>query len=399
VNEPSVRLRRAIQFLESAGGVRHRELVLGERAGSSWTVGEVSLPDGAEERFDPFLAQTALERLEGDDGDCDIVPADGTEAASNTDPDRIAYVDETDLELPQLVSPVVEGESVTEHPGVSASLDAPDAAFRAIRVADGDTTVVGVQTASEPLWDKDGPFTVAATDKGYAVSTDPVLVVPDGLDALFVDGAAFVFAPSAVAVTFATSDDKPTEPDPMPTDEDKPTVLVVDDDPGVRGMFVEFLERHYEVRTASDGEAALKAYGSDVNAVLLDRMMPELSGDEVLKRLREWGAECGVAMVTAVDPDVDIVDMPFDDYVTKPVAREELRGTVEGLLMVEDYDELQRELSSMRVRRNVLSVEQSGPSTEKSEELRRLEASIETLEFRLDAADKPEPRDSSGPAR
>ncbi|PSQ21953.1 hypothetical protein BRD04_05540 [Halobacteriales archaeon QS_9_67_17] len=161
-------------------------------------------------------------------------------------------------------------------------------------------------------------------------------------------------------------------------------------------MFVEFLERHYEVRTAGDGAAALKAYDPDVDVVLLDRMMPELSGDEVLKRLRERGAECGVAMVTAVDPDVDIVDMPFDDYVTKPVAREELRGTVEGLLMVEDYDELQRELSSMRVRRNVLSVEQNGPSTEKSEELRRLEASIETLESRLDAADKPGPRDSSG---
>jgi DNA-binding response OmpR family regulator len=95
----------------------------------------------------------------------------------------------------------------------------------------------------------------------------------------------------------------------------------------------------YEVRTATGGPEALDLVDEEVDVALLDRRMPRMSGDELLDKLRERGIEAKVAMLTAVDPDVDIVDMPFDDYRTKPVAAAELRGLVRTLLLRASYDE------------------------------------------------------------
>jgi len=78
----------------------------------------------------------------------------------------------------------------------------------------------------------------------------------------------------------------------------------------------------HEVRTAYSGEEALEKVDEDVDIVLLDRLLPDLPdlpGDEVLERVRERGLDCRVVMVTAVDPDFDIVELPVDEYIHKPV--------------------------------------------------------------------------------
>ena len=81
---------------------------------------------------------------------------------------------------------------------------------------------------------------------------------------------------------------------------------------------------NHDVRTAYGGEEALEKADEDVDLVFLDRQMPDMSGDDVLERVRERGLDCRVVMVTAVDPDFDIVEMPFDDYLTKPVMRDDV---------------------------------------------------------------------------
>lgn len=110
------------------------------------------------------------------------------------------------------------------------------------------------------------------------------------------------------------------------------TVLVVDDEPGLTDLFAAWLDEDYEVRTAYGGTTALDEIDDAVDLVLLDRRMPDLSGDEVLEEIRERGFECGVAMVTAVEPDFDIVEMGFDGYIVKPVSEDELHGIVERML-------------------------------------------------------------------
>jgi DNA-binding response OmpR family regulator len=125
---------------------------------------------------------------------------------------------------------------------------------------------------------------------------------------------------------------------------DRPVVAVVDDQPRVVEAFAYWLDDDYEVRRATGGEEALSVVDGDVDVVLLDRHMPELSGDEVLERLRADGLDARVAMVTAVDPELGIADLPFDAYVTKPVDREDLHEVVERLLRVADQADRAREL-------------------------------------------------------
>jgi DNA-binding response OmpR family regulator len=114
------------------------------------------------------------------------------------------------------------------------------------------------------------------------------------------------------------------------------TVLVVDDEPGLADLYAAWLEAEYNVRTAYGGVPALDELDARVDVVLLDRRMPDLSGDEVLEEIREQGFGCGVAMVTAVEPDFDIVEMGFDGYVVKPVNQNELLSTVERMVEFED---------------------------------------------------------------
>jgi DNA-binding response OmpR family regulator len=125
---------------------------------------------------------------------------------------------------------------------------------------------------------------------------------------------------------------------------DRPVVLVVDDQERVVEAFAYWLEGDYEVRRATGGEAALATADGDVDVVLLDRHMPGLSGDEVLAELRDRGLDCRVAMVTAVDPELGIADLPFDAYVTKPVDESDLRETVERLLRVTEMADQSRDL-------------------------------------------------------
>lgn len=116
-------------------------------------------------------------------------------------------------------------------------------------------------------------------------------------------------------------------------------VLIVDDEPEVVETYRKHLADSYSVRTAQSGEAALDALGEWVDVVLLDRRMPGMHGDEVLERIHECDVDCRVVMVTAVDPDLDIVTMAFDEYLVKPVSGDQLRETIDRLLRREQLDE------------------------------------------------------------
>ena len=137
-----------------------------------------------------------------------------------------------------------------------------------------------------------------------------------------------------------------------------PTVLLVDDEENVVRAYELWLDG-YDVVTATGGTEALERVGESVDVVLLDRRMPDTSGDEVLAAIRERGLDVRVAMVTAVDPDFDVVDMAFDDYLTKPVTRGDLRGTVDRLAAFVDYDATFRDYFA--VARKVAALESAKP--------------------------------------
>ncbi|QSG08969.1 HalX domain-containing protein [Halapricum desulfuricans] len=165
---------------------------------------------------------------------------------------------------------------------------------------------------------------------------------------------------------------------------DTQTVLVVDDEPDVADAYAAQLRDRYTVWTAYSGQQALEAVDETVDVVLLDRRMPEQSGDDVLESLRSKGIETRVAMVTAVDPDFDIIEMPFDDYLTKPVSRTELFDTVERLLTCAKYDEQFQEFYSLTSKLATLQANKSQSELENSEEFAELTERRENVREQLD---------------
>lgn len=117
--------------------------------------------------------------------------------------------------------------------------------------------------------------------------------------------------------------------DTVAPNDDTPVVLVVDDEEDVADTYALRLQGEYETRVAYGGEQALELIDDDVDAVLLDRRMPDIHGDDVLEEIRERGYDCAVIMSTAVDPDLNILEMDFDDYLCKPIFRETLLDTLE----------------------------------------------------------------------
>jgi DNA-binding response OmpR family regulator len=114
---------------------------------------------------------------------------------------------------------------------------------------------------------------------------------------------------------------------------------VVDDDEAYVEAYANWLEDEYNVIVANGGGEALTQIDNTIDVVLLDRRMPELNGDQVLKELRKRQLDCRVALVTAVEPELTIVDMDFDEYITKPVSQQDLKELIEQLLIRDRFSE------------------------------------------------------------
>lgn len=116
----------------------------------------------------------------------------------------------------------------------------------------------------------------------------------------------------------------------------EPLVLAVDDETGIlRLIKLELAEQGLRVVTAGSGEEALRlAEEQRPDLVLLDIIMPEMTGLEVMRRLREQ-SNAPIILVTAKDSDSDKVrglELGADDYIVKPFSPEELGARIRAVL-------------------------------------------------------------------
>ncbi len=114
-------------------------------------------------------------------------------------------------------------------------------------------------------------------------------------------------------------------------------ILIVEDEPDmILGLKDNFEFEGYEVLTASDGAAGLERARSDKpDLIILDIMLPKLSGLEVCKTLRGEGFAGPIVMLTARGQEIDKVvglELGADDYVTKPFSIRELLARVRAVL-------------------------------------------------------------------
>lgn len=135
-----------------------------------------------------------------------------------------------------------------------------------------------------------------------------------------------------------------------------PKILIADDNPQGAELLEAYLDGFpCEVRVVRDGEQTLKEAASFVpDLILLDIMMPKISGFEVCKRLRADPQLRGtrVIMVTALDQDADAeraVEAGADDFISKPIPKVDLLLRVKALLSVENSaSDLERTLGFLK---------------------------------------------------
>ena len=142
-------------------------------------------------------------------------------------------------------------------------------------------------------------------------------------------------------------------------------VLIVEDEPEMAGLLARGLrEEQYEVSHARDGLAALElSEARSFDVILLDLMLPRMSGLEVARLLRRRELETPVLMLTARDALDDVVkglDAGADDYLTKPFSFEELLARIRALVRrnqfrrknVLEYGGLALDVTSLRTFRD-----------------------------------------------
>lgn len=113
-------------------------------------------------------------------------------------------------------------------------------------------------------------------------------------------------------------------------------ILVVDDEQNIVNVVRAYLEREgFDVITAMDGEKALEIYGDEViHLIVLDLMLPKLSGEEVCRKIRTTSS-MPIIMLTAKaeeDEKIEGISIGADDYLTKPFSVRELVVRVRALL-------------------------------------------------------------------
>ncbi|SHH10085.1 HalX domain-containing protein [Halobaculum gomorrense] len=161
-------------------------------------------------------------------------------------------------------------------------------------------------------------------------------------------------------------------------------VLIVEDEPEVADLYRGYLAGTHDVTVANTGTEALELVDSTTDAVLLDRRLSDTSGSEVLAEIRERGLDCRVAMVTAVEPDVDIVEMGFDLYLVKPATRDDIQSAVERLGTRAQYDDTLQQTASLVTKRAVLESERTRSDIRSSPEYEELLSHIESLQSEMD---------------
>lgn len=106
------------------------------------------------------------------------------------------------------------------------------------------------------------------------------------------------------------------------------TVLVVEDDPSVKNLMITTLRTHeYHFLTAQNGQSAImEASSHNPDVVLLDLVLPDMDGIEVIRNIRSW-SNMPIIVISARSEDADKIealDAGADDYLTKPFSVEEL---------------------------------------------------------------------------
>jgi DNA-binding response OmpR family regulator len=165
--------------------------------------------------------------------------------------------------------------------------------------------------------------------------------------------------------------------------EDDATVLIVDDDEKLADMYTLWLRNDYDIRTVYAGADIQSALDEAVDVVLLDRRMPGHSGEQVLGAIRRADRDVSVVFVTGVAPDFDVLDLPFDDYLGKPVQHDDFTTAIDLQLRARRHGDDLRQYLGLRAKADVLTREKTPRELEGHDGFATLQRDLEALETDL----------------
>lgn len=159
-----------------------------------------------------------------------------------------------------------------------------------------------------------------------------------------------------------------------------PTVLIVEDDIELSSLYATWLQGSYEVLEAHTCRTAYSQFRKPVDVALLDRDLPDGTGDEVASAIREENLDWRIAFVTGREPTPEVLELEFDEYLCKPVDRERLVGVVDRLVALGRFGDVVDELHSLNNKKRLLH---EGPAHGDRRAIEAIEDEVERLRREL----------------
>ncbi|MFC7230121.1 winged helix-turn-helix transcriptional regulator (plasmid) [Salinirubellus salinus] len=157
-----------------------------------------------------------------------------------------------------------------------------------------------------------------------------------------------------------------------------PRVLVVDDDPRQVELLSSWLGTEYEVVTATDGDSARKALDDSIDVAIIDRHLPDMTGDQIVENARRVGICPPTAFLSSADVSVAATELPVDMLLSKPAKHDELLDAVNLLYRMNELSALGRKIQA-REHRHQFVRETQGPAVVTTPEYEQAEVELEAL--------------------
>lgn len=163
-------------------------------------------------------------------------------------------------------------------------------------------------------------------------------------------------------------------------------VLVADDSRDLRECYRLWLEGSYDVVTAADGDRALDLLDDSIDVVILDREMPGTDGETVAEEITDGPFDPALLMISGVDPALELLDIPVDEYLTKPVSRDEVIEAIERVGVVARFRTELQSLFALTSRVATLEAHLDEETLAASEEYERLRSRLRDTRRTADEA-------------
>jgi DNA-binding HxlR family transcriptional regulator/DNA-binding response OmpR family regulator len=168
------------------------------------------------------------------------------------------------------------------------------------------------------------------------------------------------------------------------------SVLIVENERMVATILADYFPGSYDVRSVQTGEGAIEEHTDGTDLLIVDRKLDGISGDDVAARIKAEHERQLVLCVSGVEPDNDICELRYDDYIHKPVEEDEMKARVELLFSRTELEATERTYLSLRSKQIALTGAH-GKSATKMTGFQNCTARIEELDLSAEEKQTLEP--------